>query len=272
MLDNRPIGIFDSGVGGLTVVKEIMKLLPDEQIIYLGDTARVPYGSKSEKSIKGFTLEASLFLLEHDVKMIIIACNSASSVAVDYMKKMFKIPFLGVIEPGAEAAIKKTENNKVGVIGTTRTIESDAYTKAIHRLQPGITVFKKACPLFVPLAEEGWVDHKITRMVANEYLDKLNISGIDTLILGCTHYPILKGIIQEVVSEEVSLIDSGVETAKITKNILNRYKLNANRENEEPNHIFYVTDAPDKFRKIGERFLGKDIENIGHVGVDTLVR
>jgi glutamate racemase len=270
-MDDRPIGVFDSGVGGLTVVREIMKDLPNERIIYLGDTARVPYGSKSEKSIKGFTLESTLFLLEHNVKMIVIACNTASSVALDYMSRMFKIPFLGVIEPGALGAIRDTKNNMIGVIGTNRTIESDAYTKAIHKLRPDITIFKKACPLFVPLAEEGWVNTDVTRMIAKEYLSIFDNTNIDSLILGCTHYPIIKNIIGEVLSNKVTLIDSGIETAILTKDILLRNELISNKKLSD-NHIFYVTDAPDRFKKIGEEFLGKPIERIGHVGVDNLVR
>lgn len=270
-MDDRPIGIFDSGVGGLTVVKEIMRSLPNEQIIYLGDTARVPYGSKSEKSIKSFTLEATLFLLEHNVKMLVIACNSASSVALDYMIKMFKIPFLGVIEPGALGALRETKNKKIGVIGTNRTIESDAYTNAIHRLQPSIEIFKKACPLFVPLAEEDWTKHKVTKMIAEEYLEYFEGTDIDTLILGCTHYPLLKNIIQKVISDRVTLIDSGVETAILTKDILERNNLDAKLRNFQ-SHLFYVTDAPDKFKKVGEKFLEKNIDKIGHVGVDTLIR
>jgi glutamate racemase len=270
-MDNRPIGVFDSGVGGLTVVRQIMNDLPNEQIIYLGDTARVPYGSKSEKSIKSFTLESTLFLLEHDVKMVVIACNTASSVALDYMSKMFKIPFLGVIEPGALGAIRETINNKIGVIGTNRTIESDAYTTAIHKRRPDIMIFKKACPLFVPLAEEGWIDNQVTRLVAEEYLSTFDDTRIDSLILGCTHYPILKSIIGKVLSDKVTLIDSGIETAKLTREILYRHELISNDKLKE-NHIFYVTDAPDKFRKIGERFLGKTLDRIGHVGVDNLVR
>jgi glutamate racemase len=271
MADDRPIGVFDSGLGGLTVVKELMKSLPNEQIIYLGDTARVPYGSKSEKSIKGFTLEASLFLLEHDVKMIIIACNSASSVALSYMTRMFKIPFLGVIEPGALGALDTTKNERIGIIGTNRTIESDAYTKAIHKMNPSIRIFKKACPLFVPLAEEGWTDHKITKMVAKEYLEIFEGTSIDTLIMGCTHYPLLKDIIQKIMTDEVNLIDSGIETAKRTKELLVNNQLTSESRNIN-NHLFYVTDAPDKFKGISERFLGSTIERIGHVGVDTLVR
>ncbi len=271
MADEKPIGVFDSGLGGLTVVKELMKNLPNEQIIYLGDTARVPYGSKSEKSIKGFTLEASLFLLEHDVKMIIIACNSASSVALSYMTRMFKIPFLGVIEPGALGALDTTKNERIGIIGTNRTIESDAYTKAIHKLNPSIRIFKKACPLFVPLAEEGWTNHQITKMVAKEYLEIFEGTNIDTLILGCTHYPLLKDIIQEIMTDEVNLIDSGIETAKLTKELLVKNQLTSEKRNIN-NHLFYVTDAPDKFKGISERFLGSTIERIGHVGVDTLVR
>src|SRR5512143_3371045 len=209
----QAIGIFDSGVGGLTVLKEIIKALPQEDTIYLGDTARVPYGTKSPETLTRYSHEITSFLVKRDIKLLVAACNTASSVSLDSLKKRFDIPIVGVIEPGARRAACETRSGKVGVIGTAGTIRSSAYTKAIKRINPDIEVITRPCPLFVPLAEEGWVDNEVARLTARIYLQGLKEQGVDTLVLGCTHYPILKGIVAEVMGEGVRLVDAGEETA-----------------------------------------------------------
>ncbi|MBL7994998.1 glutamate racemase, partial [bacterium] len=223
-VSDQPIGIFDSGIGGLTVVKEVMRQLPNERIVYLGDTARVPYGTKSDRTIKAFTLQSCLFLLEHDVKMIVIACNTASAVALDFISNMFKIPVIGVIVPGSSAAVGRSVKKRIGIIGTQTTVNSEAYPKTIKNMNTEAEVFSHACSLFVPLAEEGWLDHDVTMQISGEYLRRFEGTEIDTLVLGCTHYPLLSATIQKsidrIMGAPVSLIDSGVETAKIAKKIL----------------------------------------------------
>ncbi|HMV26301.1 MAG TPA: glutamate racemase [bacterium] len=269
----QPIGIFDSGIGGLTVVKEVMNQLPYERIIYLGDTARVPYGTKSDRTIKSFTLQSCLFLLEHNVKMIIIACNTASAVALDFLSNMFKIPVIGVIVPGSEAAVRKSLRKKIGVIGTHTTVNSQAYKKTIHALDAQCEVFSQPCSLFVPLAEEGWLRHDVTQRIAAEYLNVFSDKDIDTLVMGCTHYPILSGAIQEamntIMRRPVTLIDSGVETAKRTRQILDEKKL-LNTSGQKPYHRFYVTDLPKNFMRVGEMFLGSKIDSVETVNVEVM--
>ena len=270
---SQPIGIFDSGIGGLTVVKEVIRQLPNERIIYLGDTARVPYGPKSDRTIKAFTLQSCLFLLEHDVKMIIIACNTASAVALGFIANMFKIPVIGVIAPGSSAALACSTKNRIGIIGTQTTVNSHAYAKTIKEMNAEAEVFSHACSLFVPLAEEGWVDHDVTMQISNEYLKPFEGSGIDTLVLGCTHYPLLSGTIQRTIDRimvaPVHLIDSGVETAKLAKTILVEKQL-LSAKTQKALHKFYVTDMPKNFMKVGERFLGSKMEDIETVNVEIL--
>jgi glutamate racemase len=263
-MHRRPIGVFDSGIGGLTVAKSLFEILPNENIIYLGDTARLPYGTKSKETVILYSIECLKFLLSKNVKMIVIACNTASSVAVPFLQKITKIPVVGVLIPGSEGAVKKTINNRIGVIGTRGTIESKAYQKQIHKINKGIEVFSQPCSLFVQLAEDGWTDNKIAQLTAKEYLSKLKKSRIDTMILGCTHYPILKKTIKKVIGKGVELIDSGEETAKVVKNILINKKL-LNSQKAKGIHKFFVTDFPNNFRVISERFLGKKISNVKKV-------
>lgn len=258
---DQPIGVFDSGVGGLTVVKEIINLLPNENLVYFGDTARVPYGNKSNHIIREYSFQNTRFLLSHKIKILVIACNSASSVALNDIASRVDIPVVGVILPGALAATKNTKNNKIAVIGTYATISSKAYQKAINEINPDIAVYGKACPLFVPLVEEGWFDNQIAKLAAIEYLTPLMKNNFDTLVLGCTHYPLLKSTIQSVVGENIKLIDSGVETAHFVKKILTQKKL-LNNSKLKPNIQFFVSDLPHKFKEIGEMFLGQKIEKL----------
>lgn len=257
----NPIGVFDSGIGGLTVVKELMNILPNESIVYFGDTARVPYGTKSEKTIKEYSIHNTKFLLSQKVKAIVIACNTSSAVALDEIQSLTDIPVIGVIKPGAKAATQITKNRRVAVIGTTATILSKAYVKEIKAIDPTIEVYSKACPLFVPIVEEGWSNHKIAELAAEEYLSELKKKSIDTLVLGCTHYPLLKNTIQKVVGENVVLVDSGVETARVVRQILESENL-LNQSKLKPNYKFFVSDIPQKFKEVGEMFLGKEIENL----------
>lgn len=260
-MNSQPIGVFDSGIGGLTVVRALMEHLPHENLIYFGDTARVPYGSKSSQVIREYAIQDTEFLLSKNVKMIVIACNTVSSVALDVVIKRSKLPVIGVIQPGAETAVKSTKNKRIGVIGTPATILSNTYTNTIRQIDSSIETFSRACPLFVPLAEEGFIEHPATELIAKEYLFDLKLKKIDTLILGCTHYPILSKIIQKVIGDNVNLIDSGECAAHQVKKVLeetglkNPSKLKANLE-------FYVSDLPHKFTEIGERFLGKKMGKV----------
>jgi glutamate racemase len=255
---NGPIGVFDSGVGGLTVVRAILERLPRESIIYFGDTARVPYGTKSKDTIVKFALEDARFLLSRGVKVIVVACNSVSSNALDVLKSSFEIPIIGVIDTVARAASRSTRNRKLGVIGTRATVESRAYERAILASNPDVQVRSVSCPLFVPLAEEGWLDSEITRLVAREYLSPLIGWGIDTLLLGCTHYPLLKNAIGEVVGQGVSLIDSGEATAGELADLLTDEGMLAGGD-DEAEHQFFLSDLPRNFADIGSRFLGREI-------------
>lgn len=260
-LHRRPIGVFDSGIGGLTVARALFELLPNEDIIYLGDSARLPYGTKSKETVILYSIECLKFLLSKKVKMVVVACNTASSVAVPFLQKITKVPVIGVLIPGSESAVKQTKNNKIGVIGTKGTINSGAYKNQIHKVNKNVEVYSQACSLFVQLAEDGWTDNKIAELTAIEYLTDIKRKGIDTMILGCTHYPILKKTIGKVVGKKIKLIDSGEETAKEVKNILtNRILLNTQKKKGE--HKFFVTDFPNNFHQIAERFLGTKIKNI----------
>jgi len=256
----RPIGIFDSGIGGLTVAKEIMRQLPYEDIVYFGDTARLPYGTKSNETVVRFSIENILFLFKKEAKLICVACNTASSIALSELKKYFKLPIIGVINPGAKEALRVSKNKRIGVIGTIATIRSRAYEKEIKRLSPSAKIISIACPLFVPLVEEGWLEGKIVLEVAKKYLAPLKNKGIDTLILGCTHYPLLKPLIQEVLGPEVKLIDSSTQIAKEVKDILKQEKLLNKKRIARRN--FYVSDDPEGFRNLAKRFLGYRLNNV----------
>jgi glutamate racemase len=259
-MNDKSIGVFDSGIGGLTVYRALKKKMPQERVIYLGDTARLPYGTKSAEAIIRFSEENASFLLSKNVKIIVVACNSSSSYAVPVLQKKLDIPVIGVINPGAEAAVSG-DARKIGVIGTTATIASQAYEKLIAQKKPGVKIISRDCPLFVPLVEVGWLKHRVTRMVVEEYLLPLKERGIDTLVLGCTHYPVLKPIITQVIGEEINLIDSAHTTADDVFSILkDRDWFRKSKPDGEDE--FYATDFPERFQKIGEIFLQKKINKV----------
>ncbi|QQS36382.1 MAG: glutamate racemase [Ignavibacteriales bacterium] len=270
MEKEKPIGVFDSGIGGLTVVKRIASSLPEENVVYFGDTARVPYGSKSNSTVIEYSLQDAQFLINKNVKAIVVACNTASSIALNELRNHFDVPVIGMIEPGAQLAVRESKNGRIGVIGTRATISNEAYSNQIKKINPGLTVIEKACPLFVPLAEEGWIDHQATYEIAEEYLKELREFGIDTLVLGCTHYPILAGVIQKVIGEKVTLIDSGVAAAEVIKEELDRTDLHTNKF-AMGNYDFYVSDIPTKFREVAELFLGKPVNDVHKVELEALI-
>ena len=263
---NAPIGIFDSGVGGLTVAREVYRLLPNESVVYFGDVGRTPYGGRSKEIIQKFTEQDISFLIEHKVKFIICACNSASSVGLEVAKKKFDLPIIGVITPGAEAAVRQTKSGRIGVIGTAATISSNAYAHTIHQIDPEIKIFSLACPLFVPLADEGYTEKKATYLIAKDYLQTMIELEIDTLVMGCTHYPLLREVISETMGEGVTLIDSGVETARVAERILKENDLLTDSKTPG-DHKYFVSDVPDKFSQVATRFLGREISNITRVNV-----
>jgi glutamate racemase len=269
-LDHRSkaIGVFDSGIGGLTVAKEIFQLLPNENVIYFGDTGRYPYGPRSPEIVRKFSRQNVNFLLERGVKLVVVACNTASSLALGYIQRIYNIPMLGVIEPGARGAIERSGTKRIGVIGTYGTISSMAYERALKSLNGNLRIYSKACPLFVALAEEGYIDQPATRLIAEDYLAELKKRKIDTLILGCTHYPLLKQPIAEVMGQGVRLIDSAEETAKATKLALVNLDL-LNSSNVAGKRQFYVSDTPDKFKRIGQLFLGRKIGKVGLVDINS---
>ena len=267
---NKPIGIFDSGIGGLTVVKQLIKLLPNEQLIYFGDTARIPYGSKSKRLIQQYAIEDARFLLQYDIKLLVVACNTASSLAMDVLEEFLDIPVVGVVKPGASAAAELTNNNKVGVIGTSATINSGAYPQEITDLRPEAEVHSQACPLLVPLVEEGWLEDYITILTLKKYLAGLMREKMDTMILGCTHYPLLENTIQQVVGSEVKLIDSGKETAKAVRNVLTEKNI-LNLSNSNADNRYFVSDIPVKFEEIGSRFLGQRLDNVQRIDFDNFL-
>ena len=263
-MDRRPIGVFDSGIGGLTVVRELQRQLPHESLIYFGDTARVPYGNKSPETVRRYAREILDFLLGRDVKMVVVACNTASAHALEELQRVSPVPVEGVIGPGSRAAVAATRGGTIGVIGTAGTMKSGAYERAIRALSPDARVVQKACPLFVPLVEEGWLSNPASRLVAHEYLDPLHEEGIDTMVLGCTHYPLLKPLLAEVVGKNVTLIDSAEQTAAAVARELSESGLEAT--SGEGHTHFVVSDAPDAFERVGASFLGdrvRDIETIG---------
>jgi glutamate racemase len=262
-----PIGVFDSGVGGLTVVRALMERLPFENIVYFGDTARVPYGIKSVPTIESFTGQITDFLLAHRVKLLIIACNTMAAVArhvVDEKAARFGVTVLDVIDAGAQEAARVSSSGHIGVIGTPTTVNSNAYARRIHALVPSARVFSQACPLFVPLVEEGWLDHPVTRLTAQEYLKPVLAEHIDTLVLGCTHYPLLKPLIRDVISEageSVRLVDSAITVAEEAARTLAAAGL-ANPGHSAASTHCYVTDVPLRFQTIGERFLGRALGSV----------
>lgn len=254
---NRPIGVFDSGVGGLTVFREISRALPHESLIYLGDSARVPYGTKSAHTVIRYSLEAAQHLMERDIKMLVVACNTATAAALPTLQQRLSIPVIGVVEPGARAAVQRT-SGRVGVIATEGTVRSKAYTRAIHAIDPNVEVIESAAPLFVALAEEGWANTHVAREVAGIYLEPLIDEGIDTLVLGCTHYPILRGTIESVVGDKMAIVDSAETTAASVRAALTELA----PPNGDPSHHFLVTDAEERFRRIAGEFLEQEIESL----------
>lgn len=257
------IGIFDSGMGGLTVLHSIMEALPYENLVYLGDTARVPYGTKSARTVTQYSLEIASFLVDVNIKALVVACNTASAVALPFLREKHSLPVIGMIEAAAKKAVQTTKNGHIGVIGTEGTVRSGAYEKAINALGGDFSTVSNPCPLFVPLAEEGWVDNEIALLTAEKYLSKFKKNQVDTLILGCTHFPLFKETIKKVMEDKVTLIDSGEEAAIELKTLLQ--KSGDNVTNGEPQRRYYVTDAPERFRKLGARFLSEKIGEVLHV-------
>lgn len=260
------VGVFDSGVGGLTVVREIEKRLPGESILYLGDTARVPYGTKSPDTVIRYARACAHILVSRDIKLLVVACNTASAFALDTLRDDLDIPVLGVIEPGAHAAVRATRNGRIGVIGTAGTVRSGRYAETIHGLDPELVVVSQPCPLFVPLAEEGWTNGDVPLSVARTYLEPLLQQGIDTLVLGCTHYPLLKGIIAQAAGDGITLVDSADETAAVVQRTLDAMGLRGTTP-LIPQFRFFVTDAPEMFMQVGQRFLGHAIQETEWVDV-----
>ncbi len=262
---DRPIGIFDSGIGGLTVVKEIIEALPNEDIIYFGDTARLPYGNKSPQTVIKFSSENVKFLLRFGVKFIIVACNTSSSLALPSLRKRFQVPILGVVKPAVKKAVEISPTGRIGIIATRSTVASMCYQRQVKRMGLRFKSFAQACPLFVPLAEEGWLDNQVTLEVARQYLRPLVKKNIDTLILGCTHYPLLKKVIRKVLGKKIQFVDSAQELAAQAREILAKKALGSRRKPTSAKRRFYVSDEPLRFKKIGRRFLGKRIKSVQKV-------
>jgi len=252
--------MFDSGIGGLTVLKEVRSLLPRENIIYLGDTARVPYGNKSPHTVTGYAIETAIFLLAKGIKALVIACNTSSALSLNILKKKLPIPVFGVIDPAAQAAARQTRSKKVGVIGTKATVKSMAYERAVRRADRHVQVMSQACPLFVPIVEEGWEDSEVARLVVGKYLAPFHRSGIDVLVMGCTHYPILLRTIQEEVGPDVSIVNTGRETAMEVREVLGARNLL--KEAGYGESSYFVTDSPDSFSEVGSRFLDEPINSV----------
>lgn len=257
-MNKKPIGVFDSGVGGLTVVKEIMKLLPEENIVYLGDTANLPYGDKSGEIVMQYSVHNTEFLLKYDIKVLVVACNTASSVALEHLKQKYTLPIIGVIEPAAKGAAGATRNGGIGVIGTNRTIKSNMYADTIRKLDEKINVFQKPCPLFVPLIEENFIGHPATKLIAEEYLKEFGDKGIDTMILGCTHYPLIMNVISEILPQ-VKMIDSASSVARDLQTILDARGMRGG-ENPEPELRLFATDITDKLNLLANRILERPAE------------
>lgn len=256
-----PIGVFDSGVGGLTVFRAIERRLPNESLIYLGDTARIPYGVRSEATIQRYALECATFVQSRGVKAIVIACNTASALAANYLRSRCSVPVIGVIRPGSRSAVEQTRNGHIGVIATESTVSSGAYERAMLAIRSGLEITSRACPLFVPLAEEGWLNHPVTFQVAEEYLAELRSSRVDTLVLGCTHYPILRPVIERTLGDQIRYVDSGEAVAEALAAMLEQEGL-ARESAEPPNEEFYVTDSAARFRRVAESFLGRPLESV----------
>jgi glutamate racemase len=265
-MNSSPIGIFDSGIGGLTVARAVFEQLPHESTVYFGDTARVPYGPKSPETVRRYSLEILHWLLGQRVKAVVIACNTSTAHALETLQADSPVPVIGVIEPGARAAAAQADGRPVGVIGTAGTIASNAYAKAIHRIRGDAKVEQKACPLFVPLVEEGWFEHPAAALIAKEYLAPLSAAGVGSLVLGCTHYPLLRPLLQQVMGSGVRLIDSGEETARVVASVIRERGLEA-PAGTTAEHRFVVSDDEARFRQVGARFIG---ERLGRAEVVPL--
>jgi len=263
------IGIFDSGVGGLTVFRAVQRRLPAERLIYLGDTARIPYGVRSAATIEQYALECATFVQSRGVKAIVIACNTASALAANYLRSKCSVPVMGVIRAGALRAVEQTNNGRIGVIATEATVASGAYERAIRALKDGLQITSRACPLFVPLAEEGWLNHPVTFQVAEEYLAHLRESGVDTLVLGCTHYPILRPVIERTMGDQLSYVDSGEAVAETLAQLLEEQQLSSDNDARQTEE-FYVTDSADRFRRVAELFLGRSLDAVETVKLGNL--
>lgn len=268
-MDNRPIGVFDSGLGGLTVLKEIIKLLPGESVVYFGDSGRTPYGTKSKDTVIKYTFQNMRFMLNQDIKMVVIACNTMSAYSFQQVARSFDIPIVEVIQPGAVTGVKETKNRKLGIIGTTATINSGAYEKAVNGIDAAIEIYSKACPLFAPLVEEGqeWWENDIAFRITEEYLKTLKEKDVDTLILGCTHYPLLQNTISKVMGNGVKLVSSALETAKAVGKILNEYSLQRD-EQLKPVYRFYTSDSPEKFEPLCNAILGNKINSAERIDIE----
>ena len=262
-MNSAPLGVFDSGIGGLTVARALFERLPHESVIYFGDTARVPYGPKSPDTVRRYSGEILAYLLQRGVKAVVVACNTSTAHALDYLKARSPVPVVGVIEPGARAAVAATKTGTIGVIGTAGTIASGAYERAIKALRPDARVHAQPCPLFVPLVEEGWFEHPAAELIAREYLEPLTRAKVDVLVLGCTHYPLIKALLARVMGPEVKLVDSAEETATAVQRELERLGLLANGAGRgSHDHRFVVSDDEPHFRKVGALFLGEKLKRV----------
>lgn len=267
IMDNRPIGVFDSGLGGLTVLKEIKRLIPTESVVYFGDNGRSPYGTKSKETVVKYTFQDIRFLLNQDIKMMVIACNTISACSLQLVKHNFDIPVIEVIEPGALTAVRETRNKKIGVIGTVATINSGVYEKAINKLDASAEIISKACPMFVPLVEEGWWENDIAFRIVEEYLAPLKEVNIDTLVLGCTHYPLLYSTISKVMGDGVRLVSSALEVTKVVKEILKENDIERD-EKVKPVYRYYTSDSVEKFESLGSAILESEIHSAEKVDIE----
>lgn len=266
-MDNRPIGVFDSGIGGLTVFKEVVEQLPGEDIVYFGDTARIPYGTRSKETVIKYVIQSINFLMTKDIKAIVIGCNTASALALKEAKEQFDLPIIGVVEPGARAAVNCTKNNAIGIIGTEGTINSNSYQETIRKILPTAEIIGVPCPLFVPIVEEGWENSDVADLAAREYLLELKEHNVDTLVLGCTHYPALRYTISKIMGDGVRLVNPAYETAKLIKNNLKEQAI-LNEKIDGGVYKYYVSDAPEKFKRIGGNIIRRQIERVEKVNIE----
>lgn len=268
-MDNRPIGVFDSGLGGLTCVREIMKIMPDEDVIYFGDTGRVPYGTRGKDTLLKYVRQDIRFLGQFDIKMIIIACGTASSAALPVVENEFESDIIGVVKPAAKMAVEETKNKRIGVLGTAGTVKSGKYPEYIREICPDAEVFQKACPMFVPLVENGYAESQVTKMIAQDYLKEIKEQNIDTLILGCTHYPLIKEVVGEIMGEGVTLIDSGASAAHWAYEQLKAKDMLSGNTGKNAEYKYFVSDATDDFATLGSMFLSRQInENVAKVDIE----